>query len=172
MASKLRDFVSLNPPTFLGSKVGEDPQAFLDEVYKIVHAMGVSSREKMDLASYQLKEEECRTKILHGDMTLSRLIVYVQSIEESKLRRRGRYVKRGRTDEQEALWTCLDGTSGCNGCGKNDQKVRYCPSIASRRRDVKQAPYNGPGVDEQNKNHLYALHASKEANPNDGARKL
>ena len=56
MASKLRDFVSLNPPTFLGSKVGEDPQAFLDEVYKIVHAMGVSSREKMDLASYQLKE--------------------------------------------------------------------------------------------------------------------
>ena len=28
---------------------------FIDEVYKIVHAMGVESREKAELASYQLK---------------------------------------------------------------------------------------------------------------------
>ncbi|XP_049368646.1 uncharacterized protein LOC125833527 [Solanum verrucosum] len=56
VASRLRDFVRMNPPIFLGSRIGEDPQGFLDEIYKIVDAMRVSSREKAELASYQLKE--------------------------------------------------------------------------------------------------------------------
>ena len=55
-ASRLRDFVRMNPPIFLGSRIGEDPQGFLDEIYKFVDAMGVSSRENAELASYQLKE--------------------------------------------------------------------------------------------------------------------
>ncbi|WMV29501.1 hypothetical protein MTR67_022886 [Solanum verrucosum] len=56
MASRLRDFVRMNPPVFLASKLVEDPQEFLDEVYKIVNAMGVTSREKAELAFYQLKD--------------------------------------------------------------------------------------------------------------------
>ena len=36
LTSRLRDFVRMNPPTFLVSKVGEDPQALLDDVYKIL----------------------------------------------------------------------------------------------------------------------------------------
>ena len=52
MTSKLKDFVWMNSHTFLLSKVGEFPQEFLDEVYKIVHAMGVTSREKVEFASY------------------------------------------------------------------------------------------------------------------------
>ena len=40
ITSRLREFVRINPPIFLGFNVGEDPQEFLDEVYKIVHAMG------------------------------------------------------------------------------------------------------------------------------------
>ena len=56
MTSRLRDFIRMNPPIFLGFKVGEDPQDLIDEVYKIVHAMGVTSREKAELASYQLKD--------------------------------------------------------------------------------------------------------------------
>ena len=55
MTSRLRDFVRMNPPTFLFSMVGEDPKAFLDELYKIVHAIGVSFRDKAELASYLLK---------------------------------------------------------------------------------------------------------------------
>ena len=55
-ASRLRVFVRMNPPIFLGSRIGEGPQGFLDEIYKFVDAMGVSSREKAELASYQLKE--------------------------------------------------------------------------------------------------------------------
>ena len=31
MTSRLRDFVRMNSPIFLGSKVGEDPQVFLSE---------------------------------------------------------------------------------------------------------------------------------------------
>ena len=42
------------PPMFLGSKVNEDPQEILDEVYKIFNAIGVSSNEKVELATYQL----------------------------------------------------------------------------------------------------------------------
>ena len=56
MTSRLRDFVRMNPPIFLCSKVGEDPQEIIDEVYKIVHAIGVTSWEKAESASYQLKD--------------------------------------------------------------------------------------------------------------------
>ena len=46
MTSRLRDFVRMNPPIFLGSKVGEDPQEFLYGVYKVLSDMGVISRER------------------------------------------------------------------------------------------------------------------------------
>ena len=46
----------MNPPMFFGSKVNEEPQDFLDEVYKILYVMGVSSNEKAKLDSYQLKD--------------------------------------------------------------------------------------------------------------------
>ena len=40
MASHLRDFTRINPPTFYKSKVDEDPQEFIDEVSKILLVMG------------------------------------------------------------------------------------------------------------------------------------
>ena len=52
MTSSLMDFVRRNPPTFLASKVEEDPQEFLDGVYKVLSAMGVTSKEKAELDSY------------------------------------------------------------------------------------------------------------------------
>ena len=52
MTSRLRGFVRINHRIFLISKVGKDPQEILHELYKIVHAMGVTSREKAELASY------------------------------------------------------------------------------------------------------------------------
>ena len=57
MASRLRDFSRMNPPMFIGSKVNEYPQEFLDEVFEILYAIGVSSNEKAELVAYQLKDK-------------------------------------------------------------------------------------------------------------------
>ena len=56
MASQLRDFAITNLSIFYGSKVNEDPQEFIDEVYKILCAMGLSSNENAELDLYQLKD--------------------------------------------------------------------------------------------------------------------
>ncbi|XP_069152739.1 uncharacterized protein [Solanum lycopersicum] len=56
MKYRLRDFVRMTPHIFLISKVNEDLQEFLDGVYKLLSAMGVTSREKAELASYQLRD--------------------------------------------------------------------------------------------------------------------
>ena len=56
MTSRLRDFMRMDPSTFLVSKVGEHPQYFLDGVYKVLSAMLVTSWEKEELASYQLRD--------------------------------------------------------------------------------------------------------------------
>ncbi|XP_055814153.1 uncharacterized protein LOC129883538 [Solanum dulcamara] len=40
---------------FHGSTVHKDPQEFIAEVYKIVDIMGVTSKERVELAAYQLK---------------------------------------------------------------------------------------------------------------------
>ncbi|XP_049363331.1 uncharacterized protein LOC125828071 [Solanum verrucosum] len=56
VASRLRDFTRMNHSTFLGSKVDEDPQNFIDEVFKIVDAMGVTPMEKAELVFNQLKD--------------------------------------------------------------------------------------------------------------------
>ena len=58
MASRLRDFTQMNPPNFYGSEVEEDPQDFIDEVYKILLPMGLCTSEKDELATSQLKEVE------------------------------------------------------------------------------------------------------------------
>ncbi|WMV54708.1 hypothetical protein MTR67_048093 [Solanum verrucosum] len=55
MASRVTDFTRMNPPEFYGSKVEEDPQEFIDEVYKIMIIMGVTQVEKAELAAYNLK---------------------------------------------------------------------------------------------------------------------
>ena len=55
MTYRLREFLRMNPLIFLISKVGEDPQEFLDGVYKVLSAMGVTSSEKTYFASYHLR---------------------------------------------------------------------------------------------------------------------
>src|SRR5688500_8214453 len=45
-ASWIRDFTRMNPPEYYGSKANEDPQDFIEEIFKIVDIMGVSPTEK------------------------------------------------------------------------------------------------------------------------------
>ena len=56
MTSRLRYFVSMNPPIFLGFKVNEDPQEFLDGVYNVLSSMRVLSRDKAEFVSYKFRD--------------------------------------------------------------------------------------------------------------------
>ena len=49
MSSQLRDSVRLNPAIFLGYKVNEDPHEFVNRVYKVFSASGVTSMEKEEV---------------------------------------------------------------------------------------------------------------------------
>ena len=46
----------MNPIMFCGSKVNEDPQNCLDEVYSILYSKGVSFNEKADVGAYKIKD--------------------------------------------------------------------------------------------------------------------
>lgn len=53
---RIQDFMRMNLPTFHDNKVDEDPQVFIDEVFKVADVMGVTPREKAKLSAYQLKD--------------------------------------------------------------------------------------------------------------------
>ncbi|TMW90038.1 hypothetical protein EJD97_016271 [Solanum chilense] len=52
----LSDFIRMNPPFYYGPKTNEDPMEFVDEVYKILYAMGVDEEAKDEFTSYSLKD--------------------------------------------------------------------------------------------------------------------
>lgn len=45
----------MNPPKFLGYNMEEDPQRYIDEVFKVIDATGVTFQENEELDAYQLK---------------------------------------------------------------------------------------------------------------------
>ena len=48
--------MQMNPPEFYGSKSDEDPQLFLEEVWKITQVMHVSEEHSVELVVYRLKD--------------------------------------------------------------------------------------------------------------------
>ncbi|XP_060172507.1 uncharacterized protein LOC132603455 [Lycium barbarum] len=55
-STKARDFMSLNPPKFFGSKPDEDPQGFIDEILRTLKIVHASETESVELASYRLRD--------------------------------------------------------------------------------------------------------------------
>ncbi|XP_027772354.1 uncharacterized protein LOC114076853 [Solanum pennellii] len=116
MADRLRDFTRMNPPIFTGAKTSEDPQEFIDELHKILVAMGATDIQKAELASYQLKDVAqtwCKmwrdSRVLGGvpvtwelfkTAFLERLMVHVQQVEDSRKRRGVRNDRRPRPQDQ------------------------------------------------------------------------
>mgnify|MGYP003581466238 CR=1 FL=1 len=52
----IQDFLRMNPPVLTGSKIDEDPQNFIDEVWKILKAIHATETEGVELISYQIKD--------------------------------------------------------------------------------------------------------------------
>ena len=50
--TRVRDFVRMNPPEFLGLQTNEDPQNFLDEIKKIFEVMQVTRNNRVELELY------------------------------------------------------------------------------------------------------------------------
>lgn len=49
------DFTIVNPLQFHGYIVEEEPQEFIDEMYKVSIIMGVTPMEKEELSSYEIR---------------------------------------------------------------------------------------------------------------------
>ena len=56
IASHSKDFTMMNPPTLYGSKVEKYLKDLFDEIYMILYTMGLTTREKAELAINQLKD--------------------------------------------------------------------------------------------------------------------
>ena len=56
MASCMRKFTKMNPPMLFGWKTDEDLQDFINELYKILYSIGMTSIEKAELVGFQLKD--------------------------------------------------------------------------------------------------------------------
>ncbi|KAK4726950.1 hypothetical protein R3W88_031867 [Solanum pinnatisectum] len=56
VSSRVREFLRMNPPEFSGSKMEEDPNGFIEEVFKVLAIIRVTSLDKAELAAYQLKD--------------------------------------------------------------------------------------------------------------------
>ncbi|XP_049381238.1 uncharacterized protein LOC125845746 [Solanum stenotomum] len=171
--SRVRDFSRMNPPKFYGSKVEEDPQRFIDEVYKVLTIMGVSTKEKAELAAYQLKyvaqvwsdgQGQPRFKQRLSNQGSSNASPRVNNDRVSNPKSQGgngkgstmarpTCAKCGKRNDGK----CLVSTDGCYGCGKVGHKIRYCPMVKVKGREDKQAPTSGSNPNAQKQNCFYAL---------------
>ncbi|TMW96428.1 hypothetical protein EJD97_007380 [Solanum chilense] len=122
-ATRVRDFVRMNPPEFLGSQTNKDPYNFLDEIKKIFEVMQVFPNRverSKDLGIHEVKEgkhdiprgakikkflygvsdlvkTKCKNAMLLGDMRTSRVMTHAQQVESDKLREQAKENKKGRT---------------------------------------------------------------------------
>ena len=53
---RIRELLRMNLSVFTWSEVEEDPNGLLEQVYKTLAIMGLTSMEKVELLAYQLKD--------------------------------------------------------------------------------------------------------------------
>ncbi|TMX04002.1 hypothetical protein EJD97_012228 [Solanum chilense] len=146
MKSCLLYFVRMNPFIFLGSKVGEDPQEFLDVVYEKLEWSGSSDQEQFRFKKRSQTQEEPRSakvKLEKGGGS--------QNVKPTCV-----------TCGKRHYGECLRGTESCYGCGKEGQKVRDYFNIAYKGKEGKQVNPSVPKDDAPTKRRVYALRTRRE----------
>ena len=53
--SRIRELLRMNPPSFSGSSISENPENFIEELKRVFDVMHVAESERVELAAYQLK---------------------------------------------------------------------------------------------------------------------
>ncbi|XP_049342920.1 uncharacterized protein LOC125807249 [Solanum verrucosum] len=76
--SRVRELLRMNPPSFTSSSVTEDLDNFIEELKRLFDVMHVADMER--------SSNDGKAAMLIGDMDLARLMIYVQQVEEDKLK--------------------------------------------------------------------------------------
>ncbi|TMX05704.1 hypothetical protein EJD97_007515 [Solanum chilense] len=130
------------------------------------HSLVSNPRDEMTrflMGVADLVKEERRTAMLNADMTLARLMVYTQTIEESKHRRMDRSLKRsGFNDKWKPRFkNRAQGQEEDKNVKvkleRGGHRVRDCPMIASRVRESKIVTPIVPKDDALTKRRFYEL---------------
>ncbi|XP_015054953.1 uncharacterized protein LOC107001401 [Solanum pennellii] len=130
MADRLRDFTRMNPPIFIGSKISEDPQEFVDEVNKILVAMAATNTEKVeDRLKRRGVRDARRPKPSDQAGPTNGGNKNNFSVREQP---RKDCAKCGRAHSGE----CRQGPNACFGCGKSGHMVRDFPQNRGQAGDV------------------------------------
>ncbi|XP_049394693.1 uncharacterized protein LOC125858984 [Solanum stenotomum] len=157
-ASRVRYFMRINPSEFYGSKVEKDPQEFIDEV-TCYHGSDSGREGGIGRLPNQRffgkgssnappkfnKDRASNPKTQGGNGSGSSLP-------------RSTCSKCGRKHESK----CLASTDSCFGCGKSSHKMRDCPMLTAKGREVKQAPPSGLSSNAPKQNRFYALQTRSE----------
>ncbi|KAK4722522.1 hypothetical protein R3W88_012755 [Solanum pinnatisectum] len=120
-AARVQDFVRINPPEFLRSQVGEDPQNFIDEVKKIFEVM---------------QQKSGGGNRSQGQKKFSAPAPSLASVPSSKFRQDQKGRASGSKSQESVSGTktyptcpkygknhpgeCLVGKKGCFGCDQSD----------------------------------------------------
>ncbi|XP_047259670.1 uncharacterized protein LOC124892432, partial [Capsicum annuum] len=93
---RTQDFLKMDPPTFTGSDLNEDPQDFIDQIQRTLEVMHVSGRETVELAAVHRYVDgldpylvrDCTIAALNKDMVIARIQAFAQKMEDQRQRKR------------------------------------------------------------------------------------